>query len=279
MNKLRFGTAGIPLSTKPRSSQNGIKRLAELELGCMELEFVRSVQMKTPTANKVKAVAEAEGIELTVHAPYYVNLNAREPEKVAASKERILKAARIGWEAGAKSVTFHAAFYLGDDPESVYQNVRKELKEVRTRLDDEACNIDLRPETTGSPTQFGTVLEIAKLAQEIPGVYPCIDWSHLHARSNGLYNTYDEIAEVLELVQTEIGKDALKTLHMHLSGIDYGPKGEKKHLELPESDMNYEAVLQVLIDFNVGGWLICESPNLERDALLLQETYQKLLIK
>ena len=63
---------------------------------------------------------------------------------------------------------------------------------------------------------------------------------------------------------------------MHLSGIDYGIKGEKKHLILKESDMNYEAVLQALIDFNVGGWLICESPNLEEDALLLKETYEKL---
>lgn len=279
MTKLRFGTAGIPLSTKSRSSQNGIKRLAELELGCMELEFVRGVQMKTPTASKVKAISEAEDIELTVHAPYYINLNAHESEKINASKERIIKAAKIGWEAGAKSVTFHAAFYLGDDPKNVYQNVKNELKEVRTRLNDEGIQIDLRPETTGSPTQFGTVPEIVKLAQDIPGIYPCVDWSHLHARSNGMYNTYDEFAEVLELIQNEIGKEALNKMHMHLSGIDYGPKGEKKHLELPDSDMNYKSVLQALIDFDVGGWLICESPNLEEDALLLQRTYHSLLMK
>lgn len=279
MSKLRIGTAGIPLSTKSRSSQNGIKRLAEIGLGCMELEFVRGVQMKSATANEVKAIAEASDIQLTVHAPYYVNLNAKEPEKIKASQERIIKAAKIGWEAGAKSVTFHAAYYLEGNPEDVYLQVEKALREVRVYLDDEGYEIDLRPETTGSPTQFGTVPEILRLAQEIPGVYPCIDWSHLHARSNGLYNTYEEIAGVLESVKTELGKEALNTLHMHLSGIDYGPKGEKKHLELPDSDMNYQAVLQALIDYNVGGWLICESPNLEEDALLLQSTYQELLNK
>lgn len=273
---LRIGTAGIPQSVKTRSTENGIKRLAELGLGCMEVEFVRSVQMKEPKAKQVKEVAEQEDIQLTVHAPYYVNLNSREAEKVTASKERVLQAARIGWAAGAHSVTFHAAFYHDDDHEDVWQRVLQELREMRTRMDDEGIGLDLRPETTGSPTQFGTVPEILRLAQEIPGVYPCVDFSHLHARTNGQYNTYEEFAEVLDSIKNELGSSALQRMHMHLSGIDYGPKGEKKHLVLPDADMNYEAVLQALLDYDVGGWLICESPVLEDDALILQETYQRL---
>lgn len=276
MSELRIGTAGVPISTKPRSTQNGIQRVSELGLGCMEMAFVRGVQMKEPTALLVNEVANKADVHLTVHAPYYVNLNAKEKDKVTASAGRIIDAANIGWVAGAKSVTFHAAYYLGDDPKEVYNAVKKELLEIRQRLDDVGNHIHLRPETTGSPTQFGTVEEIVRLGSEIPGVFPCIDFSHLHARSNGAYNTYEEFSQVLELVRKELGQDALDQLHMHLSGIDYGPKGEKKHLILTESDMNYKAVLQAIIDFDVGGWLICESPNLEEDALLLQETYEEL---
>lgn len=276
---LRIGTAGIPHSAKPRSTEGGIKRVAELGMGCMEIEFVRSVQMKEPRAAKVKEVAEAEGIELTVHAPYYVNLNSREADKVAASRERILKAARVGWAAGAQSVTFHAAFYHDDAHGDVYNKVRREMHELRRILDDEGNGIDLRPETTGSPTQFGTVSEIVKLSQEIDGVYPCIDFSHLHARTNGEYNTYDAFAELLEFIQKELGDEPLRRLHMHLSGIDYGPKGEKKHLVFPEADMNYEAVLEALIDYHVSGWLICESPVLEDDAQILQDAYNRLRSK
>ncbi len=276
MNKLRIGTAGVPLSAKPRSSPGGIKRLVELGLECMELEFVRGVRMKEPTAKNIKQLAGVGNIELTVHAPYYVNLNSREADIVKSSKERILMAAHIGWIAGAKSVTFHAAYYQDDSEDKVYERVKRELAELREELNAKGNAIDLRPETTGSPTQFGTMEEIVQLASEIPGVLPCVDFSHLHARNQGAYNTYEEFSDLLRYIRNELGEQGLNRLHMHISGIDYGPKGEKKHLTLEESDMNYIGVLQALHDFNVGGWLICESPNLEQDALLLQKHYHNL---
>lgn len=278
MSGLRIGTAGIPKSAPKRSAQAGIIRVAELGLGCMELEFVRSVQMKEKTAAEVKKIAETHDVHLTVHAPYYVNLNSKDENKVTASKHRVLQAARIGAMAGALSVTFHPGFYHDDSADHVFAKVRKHLADMRSVLDDEGIGIDLRPETTGSLAQFGTLVEILQLSQEIPGVYPCIDFSHLHART-GDNNTYEEFAAHLELVQRELGLEALGRLHMHLSGIDYGPRGEKKHLLLRESDMNYRAVLQALIDFGVCGWLICESPEMEDDALHLQETYAELLDK
>lgn len=273
MNDLRIGTAGIPASAQPRNSQNGIKRLNELGLNCMELEFVRSVQMGEKTARAVRKTAEEMGVALTVHAPYYVNLNSAEPEKIEASKGRILKAARIGSIAGAKSVTFHAAYYHDDDPEDVYHAVRHHMEEMLEQLDKENIEIRLSPETTGAPSQFGTLEEIIRLGKDLPGVYPCIDFSHLFARSIGEFNTYDHFSSALRLIQDELGEQALKELHIHLSGIEYGPKGERKHLPLEETELDYTAVLQALVDFNVGGWLICESPILEEDALIFKSIY------
>lgn len=275
MRILKIGTAGIPKSAAKRSTTEGIKRLAELGLDCMELEFVRSVQMGEKTAGSVRAAASENGIALTAHAPYYVNLNSRESEKVRASEERILKAARIGAAAGAISVTFHAGFYHDDDPSSVYTAIKKRLKSLRTRLDEEGLLIHLRPETTGSVSQFGTLQEIVRLSQDIPGVYPCVDFSHLHAR-NGGGSAYEDFCEVLSYIKAELGTEALDALHMHVSGIEYGAKGEKKHLPFGESDMEYRAVIQALVDFDVRGWLICESPILEEDAVLLKQAYREL---
>ena len=107
-------------------------------------------------------------------------------------------------------------------------------------------------------------------------VMPCIDFSHLHARSGGKNNSLEEFHENLSLVENKLGKKALNELHMHLSGIEYSDKGERKHLILKESDMNYKDLLQVLKDFKVKGWLICESPNLETDALILKKEFDKL---
>ena len=84
-------------------------------------------------------------------------------------------------------------------------------------------------------------------------VLPCIDFSHLHARFAGIYNTYDEFSAIFEKLGSELGQYAIDNFHGHLAGIDYGPKGEKKHLILEESDMNYKDLLKVMKEFNVKG--------------------------
>jgi len=274
--KLLFGTAGIPFSTKNSSTENGIKRLKELSLECMELEFVHSVNISKEKAPKIKSTAEKHGVELTVHAPYYINLNALERPKFHASVNRILSAARIGFFCGAKSVTFHAGFYMKQEPKKVFEKIKTGIKEIEKKLFDESIDIWLRPETTGKATQWGSLKEIVFLSEEFERVLPCVDFSHLHARSAGKNNSLEEFAENLSLIEKKLGRKALNEMHIHLSGINYSEKGERNHLILKESDMNYKALLHALKDFKVRGWLICESPNIEEDALLLKKEFEKI---
>lgn len=273
---VRIGTAGIPASTRPRSSLNAVKHLQELGLRHLELEFVRGIKMKEATALKIGAAAEKHGISLTVHAPYYINLNSREPEKIAASKERIIQSARLGALAGAKSVTFHAAYYHADEPKAVYLRVKEALAEVLERMNKEGIRIRLSPETTGGLSQFGTLEELVCLGVDLPGVYPCLDFAHLFARSRGSFNSYQDFCAALQLISDRLGERALQELHIHLSGIEYGQRGERQHLPLSETELNYKEVLRALIDFEVSGWLTCESPILEIDALILQDLYEQL---
>jgi len=65
-------------------------------------------------------------------------------------------------------------------------------------------------------------------------------------------------------------------MHIHLSGIKYSQHGELGHLNLRESDLRYVELLKALKELEVKGLVICESPNLEDDALLLQKTYNSL---
>ena len=105
---------------------------------------------------------------------------------------------------------------------------------------------------------------------------PCVDFSHLHARSNGKFNTRNEFQQVLEEIEKVLGRDGLENMHIHLSGIAYSEKGEKNHLKLEESDMNYKDLLKVWKEFKIAGVVICESPNVEEDALLLKNEFYKL---
>ncbi len=275
MTGLLFGTGGTPHSAKTPSTIDGIKRIAELGLGCMELEFVQGVKMGEAGARLVADIATREGVKLSAHGPYFINLNAREPEKITASQGRILQTARIASICGAESITFHAAYYLGDSPEKAYNTVKKYLAEVINQLKRENNRVWIRPELVGKPSEFGTLDEILNLSVELERVAPCIDFSHWHARS-GDSNSYQEFASVLQQIEKRLGRAAIDNMHIHVSGIAYGPKGEIKHLNLEESDLQYAELLQALKDYQVKGLIICESPNLEEDALLLQSTYNNL---
>ena len=248
----------------------------------MELEFVWSVNVSEEKAPLIKEIASKNKIILTCHGQYYINLNSLEKEKVTASVGRILNAAKIANLCGGYSMTFHAAYYMKLEAEKVYAKVKKEMKGIVKTLKNEGNKIWIRPETTGKGSQWGTFQEIVKLSEEVEQVLPCIDFSHVHARSAGpeenknRYNNYDEFCEILSYVEKHLGRDALNNMHCHVSGINYGPKGERNHLILKESDMNYKELMKAFKDFKLKGIVISESPNIEVDARLMQRDFSRL---
>jgi deoxyribonuclease-4 len=273
---LLFGTGGVPFSAESRSTEAGIERIAELGLGCMEVEFVQGVKMSSEVAVSVGKLAARKNIVLTAHGPYAINLNAVERQKVHMSKERILQTARIAALFGARSITFHAAFYLKNTPAETYATVRRQMQEVMNTLQKEGTKVTISPEVTGKSSQFGTLEELLHLSSEIEGVGLCIDFSHWHART-GKANSYQEFVHVLDQVEKKLGRRGLDNMHIHLSGIAYGKKGEIKHLMLSDSDLHYAELLKALKERRVKGVVICESvPYPEEDALLLQRTYRDL---
>jgi deoxyribonuclease-4 len=275
MDRLLFGTGGSPHSSRGPSTVDGIERIAELGLGCMEMEFVRGVHMGKDTALEVAETARRLSIRLTAHAPYFINLYSAEPEKIKRSKDRIIQTARVASLCGADSIAFHPAFYGGDKPEEVYPVVKSNLEEVIDRLKQEDNKVWIRPEVMGKVSQFGTITELLNLSRELEHVMPVIDFAHWHART-GKSNTYTEFAAILEQIEKALGRSALDNMHMHISGIMYGAKGERKHLDLAESDFNYKELVKAFRDYDVKGYAVCESPNLEEDARLLQDEYDNL---
>ena len=273
---LRFAVAGCPHST-PGSGGTiaGLKQAAQLGIKAMEMEWVQRVPTNPEHMEEIRSVALEHDIALTVHAPYFVNLNAKEPEKLAASKKRVLDALSMSQLAGARSVCVHPAFYLGMDPDEVYGNVESAVADIMSYKSDLFPDVNLALETMGKPTQFGTLEEVLKISKKFD-LYPTVDPAHMHARTNGEWNTYAEWNKMFDLHAEYLGDDSLKHVHMHYSGIEYTEKGERKHLPLKESDALWEDFLRVLKDRKIEGTVVCESPLLEEDTLLLQETYNAL---
>jgi deoxyribonuclease-4 len=273
---LKFAVAGSPLSTPPPGGTvEGLRRANELGIKAMEIEWVQNVPAHEERMKEIRDKAEELKMTLTVHAPYYVNLNSPEPDKLEASLNRVTRALRMAELAGAVSVCVHAAFYLGMKPEDAYKNVRKAVAGIMKNQAKLFPHVNLALETMGKTSQFGTLEEALAISEEF-GIYPCVDFAHLHARFQGKLNSSAEWNDMLDQYAETLGKDSLKQMHIHYSGINYGPSGERNHLTLEESDAKWKDFLAVLKKRNVGGVLVCESPAMETDTLLLKKTYEGL---
>jgi deoxyribonuclease-4 len=275
-DKLLFGTAGVPNCTvKKNSPVEGVQKIHDLGLDCMQLEFAHGVRMKEEVSSALRKVSYELNIPLTSHGPYYINLNAREQDKIDSSVERIIQTAKISDLCGAESMTFHAAFYMKDSPYDVFDLVEKSMNVIEERLSRLDIEIELRPELTGKTSQFGSLDELITLTKNVGSVKPCMDFSHLFART-GKYNTYEEMNEVLDRLESEIGAAALSNMHIHVSGISSNSKGDLKQLNLEKSKFNWQAMLKVLKDRKCGGYVVCNSPNLEEDAVMMKKYYTAL---
>lgn len=271
MDKLLFGISGLPLGEGDKFTYaTGIEYLASIGLDAMEFPFVRSVNVTNKNREAILKAKDKNNFYLSAHGSYYINLNAVEEEKIEKSKERIIKGGEALASVGGRSLVFHPGFYLKSSKEETLEKIKRELKTLPEDL------ITYRLETTGKGTQFGDVKELVNIAKEIPSCELCIDFSHVHARGAGILKEYKDFANILEYVGENLGKKALKDLHVHLSGIHYSEKGERNHLPLKESDFNIEACLKAFVDYDVKGCIICESPILEKDAIYMKELYKSL---
>jgi len=271
MDKLNFLTAGIPSTAKDYT--NAFDKLNEMNLDGLEVEFVHGVRYSDVTR---EAILNRGDKLITHHGPYYINLNAKEEDKIQASIKRVLDTARAGADLGAYSITYHAAFYLGGSSEEITKTMIERHKVIIETLQEENNNIWVRPETTGKRSQWGTLDEIIELSKNFSQILPCIDFAHIHAREDGKFNTYDEFCRILEKLGNELGDVALNNFHGHVAGIEYTSKGEKKHLIFEESDFNYKDLLKAMKKFNIKGALVCESPNIETDTKILKDYYLSL---
>ncbi|MBM3297298.1 MAG: TIM barrel protein [Candidatus Aminicenantes bacterium] len=272
VKRLLFGTAGVPHTSEGDSTLKGIERVSALGLDCMEIEHVRGIRMGADTARAVRDKAESLGITLSLHAPYYINLLSADRGKRLASEKYILTAARTARLCGAHSVVFHAGYYGAHPPEVAYEEIKKALKNILSVLKSEGNPVALRIETMGKRSQFGTLEEVLFLCRELEGLAPCVDFCHIHARE-GRVNSFQEFDRVLRKLGRKLGPRALKSVHFHVAGVEYGRKGEIKHLDLRESNFRYDEWIEALKQAGVAGTVICESPNLEADALMLKSLY------
>jgi deoxyribonuclease-4 len=255
---IRIGPAG----SGGQGNLKGIRKVARMKLDCMEVEFTYGVRMSMDDAREAGSLAKEKGIALSVHAPYYINLASDEKEKIRSSKQRILDSCQRAHALGARNVVFHAGFYQKKTAEQTYALIKKAILEIQRKISKNKWKVQLCPEITGKPTQFGSVEELLKLRKET-GCGICVDFAHLYARQQGIV----DYAKIL--------KKMPKKFHAHFSGIEYGPKGERKHLKT--TPKFFKPLAEALLKTRRDVTLICESPQPYKDAAMMKRVVTKLI--
>ncbi len=268
---LRFGTAGIPISSEKRDAISGIKRVAELGLNAMEVEFVRGVRMGIESAKNVREVAEKLNISLSAHAPYFINLASEDGKKRMKSIVFITDTARIADALGAKIVVFHPGYYYKKDRDKTFSLMLDNIKKAKQIVEKNRWDVLLAPEVMGRQATFGSLDETISICEEA-GVVPTIDFAHIHARGNGCLKTKNDFMDIFD----KLKKLKLSFFHMHFTGVKYVDGNEKKHLILKEGDLDFGLLAPVLAERKINGTIINESPNLETDALYIKRIYERM---
>ncbi|MBW2977847.1 TIM barrel protein [Candidatus Woesearchaeota archaeon] len=220
---IKFGPAGLG------SVKDAVERLEEykkLGLKACEIAFTYGVYIKNKDdAVRIGKAAKKLGISLTIHAPYWINLNSYDKKKIQQSKQRILDCLKVGTWLKARIVVFHPGYYGKMEKQETYENIKKQIQEMQKIRKAKKYTPKLAPETTGKVNVFGSIEEIARLVKET-GCSFCIDFAHILAREKSY--CFDKVKKAFR---------KYKEWHVHFSGIEYGEKGERHHKTTSEKEL------------------------------------------
>ncbi|KXA91238.1 hypothetical protein AKJ63_01750 [candidate division MSBL1 archaeon SCGC-AAA259D18] len=270
-DKIRLGPAGNPVNHSG-SSTGAPKFISEEGLSAYEYQGTRGVRIKEENARKLGENADKYDIWVTIHGQYWINFASQKRETIEKSKERLFKAARIGALMNGHQVVFHPAYYSDRGKEEALKLAIEGIKEVVQKLRNENIDILVGPETSGKKTQLGSLDEIIQICREVPTCVPTVDFAHIHARENGVLEGREDYLKIFDRIEDALGSEAAQDLHTHFTELEYGEKGEKKHLTYgSEYSPPFRPLAQVIVENRYTPVIISESPILDKDALKFKE--------
>ena len=280
---IKFGPSGNSQSFYAAGYEHTEEAAAyvkDMGLDCFEYSFGRGVRMGAEKARAIGAAFQREGVELSVHAPYFINFANPDDEMAAKSYGYVLDSAKMMKEMGGRRVVFHPAAQGKDAREVAVSRAEDRLKVLRDYV---YCNglqdMMFCPETMGKLAQIGTVEEIARFCL-IDEIYtPCVDFGHVNAREQGSLKTEEDYRRLLDYLLEKLGYERMKHFHVHFSKIMYGAKGEIRHLTFADEAYGPEfaPLARVLKELALEPYIVSESDGTQaEDALQMKRIYEAL---
>ncbi len=259
------------------------KWLSQFGLDLYEYSFGRGVRMSTNTAKELGELFQKENIELSVHAPYYINFASLDDEKILKSTEYIIQCLKILRYFNQKRCILHVGTLSGQTPKEAMDKVLRGMEHTLSVIYELGYDdMILCPETMGRQSQVGSVDEILQICNMDKMLYPCMDFGHINSREQGILKSSDDFARIIEKSFNVIGEEKTSNMHVHFSKIMYGDKGEIKHMNFVDTEWgpDFEQYAKVLVDFKLTPHIICESRGMQaEDAKFMKDYYLELRSK
>lgn len=276
MVDVRFGPAGRPINYSGHA-KDACSYIKAEGLEAYEYQATYGVKISQQSALELKKNSEDEKVLISMHAPYYINLSSNKEVVVERSIQRLVQSAKASEWMGAYRTVFHPGFYTSYTSDEAMKRCKESINQIMDELERFGVKAYcFAPETTGKRSQLGNLDEIIEICRSFDHFEPTVDFAHVYARSGGKINSREDYGQIFQKLENELG---IKSIHSHFTHIEYTDAGEKKHHIL--SDENYGPPLEPFIEEIVEcGWnitVICESPLIDQDALVMKDMYRKVL--
>ena len=262
-------------------TEQSAKYVRDMGLDCFEYSFGRGVRMTEAKAISIGDAFRGQNVEISVHAPYYINFANPSDESAQNSYNYVLDSGRVLKLMGGRRCVFHSATQGKMEREAAVALTEERLKVLRDYIYmNNLQDLYFCPETMGKIAQIGTLEEIVRFCK-IDEVYlPCIDFGHLNAREQGSLKTVSDYKDRLAYMIAELGYDRVKHFHVHFSKIQYSAKGEVRHLTFEDTQYGpeFEPLAAALAELKLEPYIVSESAGTQaEDALAMKECYTRIL--
>lgn len=277
--EIKFGPAGNAQSFADagfKATVDAPRWLHEMGLNAYEYQCGRGVNIGEETARKIAAQAALHDIAMSLHAPYYINLSNRDEERVQKNIGYVLASCQAATWLGADRIVVHTGGVGKQSRTKAFENTKENARDILNAVEQAGYTTTICLETMGKQSVIGSAEEIFELVALDDRLLPCIDFGHLNARTCGKCSTEEEFAQVLDLMENTIGTERARVFHSHFSHIEYGPKGEVRHLTFADEQYgpDFSPLAKLIAQ---RGWtprFICESAGTQaEDAKQMMEMY------
>ncbi|MDI6618159.1 MAG: TIM barrel protein [Clostridiales bacterium] len=283
---VKFGPAGnsdLFYRQGHKSSSEAPEWIHNMGLDAYEYPCSRGVNIGEERAKEIGRNAKKFNIEVSIHAPYYINLASQEKQKLENSIDYIVNSAKVAQWMGAKVVVVHPGSCAKIDRSLAMDTAKKTLRRALDALKEmQLDDVLVCPETMGKKNQLGSMDEIMELCSIDERIIPTIDFGHVNALGQGCLKNKDDYRRVLDTIKDRLGEYRLKNIHCHFSRIEYTKAGEKKHWTLADTQFGpeFDPLAELLIEYDMCSVIICESmKTMAEDALKLKTIYESMLHK